>query len=182
MILILNVGSEIQKKKKLLLSKNTFKKARKTFQNNYLLTPVFKDTRNASQKKFFQGTLALFYMMSRLIKSTVNAKHNHPYSLTNLSQHAPAKSSLQQLMIPKSVGTPMTCMVQLLLLIMIDLSGNISCIYSLTIQVYLKLHPKVSQKIHNARNVSVTQHYLLFQQLIYMYKARANTGRLILAL
>ena len=80
-------------------------------------------------RKFSQGTLALFYTMSRLIKLTVHAKHNLPCSLTNLSQHAPAKPSLWQLIIPKSISTTVTCMIHLMVLFIIDPHGNISYMY-----------------------------------------------------
>lgn len=91
---------------------------------------MLKDIRNASQKKFFQGALALFYMMSRLIKLTVHAKHSLSYSLTNLSQHAPGKSSLWQLIIAKSTSTTMTCSIHLMLLFIIDPHGNIGYMYA----------------------------------------------------
>lgn len=68
-------------------------------------------------------------MMSRLIKLTVYAKHNLPYSLTNLSWCAPAKSSLWQLIIPKSIRTAVTRMIHLMLLFIIDPHGNISYMY-----------------------------------------------------
>lgn len=128
MILKLKVGLEMPKSC-LTLSKNAKCLYIYTniyiYQHNHLLTPVVKDIRNASQKKFFQGTLALFYTISRLIKLTVHVKHSLPYSLTNLSQHASAKSSLQQLIIPKSISTTVTCMIHLMLLFIINPHRNI---------------------------------------------------------
>jgi len=53
---------------------------------------------------------------------------------------------------------------------------------SLRIQVFFKLHVRLSEEIQKAHNVSVVQHYVLFQQLIYLYKAIVTIGRLILAL
>lgn len=60
--------------------------------------------------------LLLYSSQCQVIKLTIHAKHNRLYSLSNLSQHAQAKSSLWQQTTSKSISTTVMCMIYLMVL------------------------------------------------------------------